>query len=468
MIAGAVMAAVVVLCSLASSAGAKVIYSRALHQKIGIFPSPAALPSHPPSARSRLAASGTPTCDPGFEPDCASLLTNVGSGPVQHAEKDFLFFWGPSSSFPSNYVSGMQSFLSGLQAGDYSPDHTATSVGNPLSVVQQYYDHSGPGGTKRFIPLAIQNAGTIMDTNAYPSGTANGMECTDTYNTYNPTTCLTASDLENELTSYIAAHHSPTGINVEYFIMLPPGVGTCDDNTSTSCAMAQYCAWHTATTTGSTATTLANMPYLAGTPCDAVAQFGISLNNDGTDSVAATFSHELAETMTDPLLNAWQGSGGGGDEIGDKCAYQYAVGQSTAGPPPPGSLPTQNNDGHDFFNTTLSGRNSLLQMEFDDSANSGTGGCNQWDTQTQPTASISAPSSVARRTPVTFSLTSVHAPPGVAYVTWNFGDGTTKTTIGTAAARHTYAAAGKRIVTAILTDKHGNELKKTKLITVKI
>jgi hypothetical protein len=393
-------------------------------------------------------------------------MTNTGSGPVQHAEQDYLFFWAPSGySYPSGYVTGMQAFLSGLQAGDYSTGHTATSVGNPLSVTQQYYDNSGPGGAKRFIPLAIQNAGTIMDTDSYPANSGDGQTCTDDFSgnghTYTPTTCLTAADLGTEVTSYIAANHYPTGPNVEYFVLTPPGVGSCDAAGSTGCAMSSYCAWHTYANTGATQTTFANMPYLDQTPCDV----GHYLNNDGTDSVVGTFSHELAETMTDPLLNAWQGAGGGGDEIGDKCAYQYVVGDTTLLDTT--GLPTQTPSGTDYYNTTLNGRNYLLQMEFDNSANTGTGGCNQWDTQTQPKASISAPSPVTAGTSTAFSLASVNAPAGVAYVSWNFGDGATGTSTGTAPIHHTYAVAGSRTVTAILTDKHGNEVKETKAITVK-
>lgn len=306
-----------------------------------------------------------------------------------------------------------------------------------------------------------------MDTDAYPSNRANGQECTDlraTPPSYTPTTCLVAQDLQNELVSYIAAHHYPTGVNVEYFVFTPPGVGDCFDSTSAGCFNNGYCAWHDYAATGSTVITLANMPYAPGTDCDTLNTLaGIFLNNDGTDSEVDSFSHELAETMTDPLINAWQGPGG--DEVGDKCSYQYVVGDPNYFDRP-WSLPTQNNDGTDYYNTTLAGRNYLLQMEFDNSANGGAGGCNQWDTDTQPTATIAAPAHPASGVPASFSLTGVSDPAGIAYVTWSFGDGTTAVSSGTAGIQHSFSGGGDYTVTAIVTDNHGNEVRETAPVTV--
>jgi hypothetical protein len=454
-VAGLSVALILLGSLLASSAAAKVVYDPVIHKSLGILTPPTALaPANAPlSAATPLGASGTPTCNGSFEKQCATLLTNPGGGPVQHAEKDYLLFWGPSGSFPASYVHGMQSFLSGLAASDYGTGHTAPAVGNPLSVVQQYYDNSGPLGAKRFVPLAIQNAGTIMDTDPYPNA---GQNCTDA--AYSGSSeCVTATNIQNEVTSYISKHHYPSGIDVEYFVFTPQGVGSCDDSTSTTCAMSDYCAWHTYDPFASD-TTFADMPWSAGTPCD----LPIPLVNDETGAVAGSFSHELAETMTDPTLRSWKGKGGGSDEIGDKCAYEYVVGDSnlldtTGLPQAPGGA---------AYNTRLSGHDYLLQMEFDNSANAGTGGCDQWDIDTQPTAAISLPGAPSAGKAARFSLARVSAPAGIAYVSWNFGDGRTGTSIGTAPVFHVYHAAGTRTVTAIVTDNHGNEVKKTKMVQV--
>jgi hypothetical protein len=85
---------------------------------------------------------------------------------------------------------------------------------------------------------------------------------------------------------------------------------------------------------------------------------------------------------------------------------------------------------------------------------------------TQPTASISAPAHPVSGKPASFSLLNPVDPAGIAYVNWNFGDGTTGRTTGAATISHTFGVGGARTVTAVVTDNHGNEVKKTALVTV--
>jgi hypothetical protein len=477
---GLVVATIAALCLAAAPAGARVIYDRATHQWFGIAPPPP-VPSQIAAQRatSKPPESGAPTCDnANVDTACRSLLTLHG-GLVQHAENVYLFFWDPSGfSSEPGYVSDMQNWVKSVAAGDYSPGTTATAgVGNPISVIQQYYDKSGPGGTKNFVSYDVKYAGTIMDTDAYPT-----KDCTDSYKdfytsgqpTVTLTDCVTQGQLIGELNKYLTAHHLPRGISTEYFILTPPNVGSCDDQTSKTCAIAQYCGWHTdlPSSTGPSGEVLyADMPWLSGTNCDvnrALTDTGTNSPNlytSGIDPVVGVFSHELSETMTDPNPpTGWFGSGGTSDEVADKCAYQYSVGNDfydlSGVPTTPGGA---------YYNTTLGGRNYLLQMEFDNwvtNAQATKGGCSQWDTQTQPSAAIAAPAHPASASPATFSLTGVSDPVGIAYTTWSFGDGATGRSTGTASISHTYGAAGARTVTAIVTDNDGNEVKETKSVTV--
>jgi hypothetical protein len=417
----------------------------------------------------------------GWDTNCASLLTLHG-GLVQHAENDILFFWDPSGfSAEPGYITDMQNWLSSVAAGDYSTQNTASSVGDPLSVTQQYYDKSGPGGSKNFVPYAVKNAGTIMDKDQFPAS-----DCTDTYHDNVSGTdvtfpiCLTAGQLFAELNSYINTNHLPRGINTEYFILTPPTVGSCDDSSTMNpvCGIANYCGWHTSAGSPSNPSAqivYANMPWLSGTGCDVNRELAYAygtpypnLYMSGIDPVVGVFSHELAESMTDPDPGTgWFGLGGGADEIGDKCAYQWSVGYSGYGLT---GLPTTS-PGGSYYNTTLNSNNYLLQMEFDNSVTNATntkGGCNQWDTDTQPTATISAPAHPVSGTPGSFSLTNVttSSNTGIAYVNWNFGDGTMGRSSDTTPISHTFAVGGARMVTAIVTDNHGNEVKETAPITV--
>lgn len=458
---GAILLVVsVALCSvLASAAGAKVITDPVTGHKFGIVPAfhgpqGSLSPSSGPFMH-RIAAAGAPTCDTRVDKQCATPMT-YNNGPVQHGENIVLFFWDPSSfSSEPGYVAGMQAWVNDLATGNFSPGNVpGIQAGNPISVAQEYYDMSGPGGTKNFVSYAVRNAGTVMDTDAYP---ASG--CADSYtNTNNQTftlpVCLTAGQLQTELSSYVQAHNLPVGINTEYFMLTPQGVGTCAD--STHCAYSTYCGYHTAFGPASNPVVLADMPWQSGVRgCDVTGSH--SLHTTGIDPVVNTFSHELAETMTDPLPGlGWFGSGGGSDEIGDKCAFQFSVGQQadkSTGLPHTSTA---------YYNTVLNGHDYLLQMEYDNRA----GGCNQWDTDTQPTGAVSAPSQVRPGSPATFSLSNVSAPAGVAYVTWYFGDGAVTRTAGGGSVQHTYSSAGSRTVTAILTDNDGNELKLSKPLTI--
>jgi hypothetical protein len=47
---------------------------------------------------------------------------------------------------------------------------------------------------------------------------------------------------------------------------------------------------------------------------------------------ANVFSHELAETMTDPDLSNWRAPGAGGNEVGDNCNAQWVF-QTVPSPP---------------------------------------------------------------------------------------------------------------------------------------
>lgn len=54
-----------------------------------------------------------------------------------------------------------------------------------------------------------------------------------------------------------------------------------------------------------------------------------SPNGDfGADNMISVIAHELAETVSDPLLNAWFDSGG--DENADKCAWNFGTTYTTS------------------------------------------------------------------------------------------------------------------------------------------
>ena len=64
--------------------------------------------------------------------------------------------------------------------------------------------------------------------------------------------------------------------------------------------------------------------------------------------MASVLSHELEETVTDPLGNAW--FDGSGEENADKCAWTFGVTQSTKA--------------SGKYNMTFGGRNWLIQQNW--------------------------------------------------------------------------------------------------------
>ena len=383
-----------------------------------------------------------PACDAENE-DCAKL--SYKGGPVQHGETDYLFFWAPAGhTLPSEYVSGMQTWLSEVAAADYSPD-------NQFAVDQQYYDLSGPGATKRFVPYAIEDAGTVRDTDPYPTSV-----CKDEDGKGDTAVCLTNAQLVEELSSYVTAHDLPTGIDVQYFVLTPENVGSCFDSGSTECSYTSYCGYHSYAGSGSSQIVYADMPWAYKVPgCDVGEAFGAGYPNaDFIDPVVSVFSHELSETMTDPNLDAWMQEGGadGGYEIGDKCAYIYGSGGYA-------SLSGLSFNGSGYWNLALEGNDYLMQLEFDNRL----ANCALTDADTQPTVSVSVvPSSPALATPASFTA-KVEDPAGVKSVEWNFGDGTTASG---ASVEHTYATPGAKTLTVLVTDEHGNEKRVTEHLTI--
>lgn len=63
------------------------------------------------------------------------------------------------------------------------------------------------------------------------------------------------------------------------------------------------------------------VPYL--TDSDSGCGVGVTVNGPSLDPITVTFSHEIAEALTDPYLDAW--GKGSDNEIGDPCATGFAA-----------------------------------------------------------------------------------------------------------------------------------------------
>lgn len=401
----------------AGSALAQVIINPTTGQPISIVPS-----------------IGSPQVQPNScTTDCTALLYH--GGPVQHgAQNEYSIFWAPAGhSFPSSYTSGLSTWWSNVQKDDYKPS-------NVFAVNQQYYDFSGPGSSKAFVPYGITKKSQTIDTHAYPaSGCSDGVA--------GHTVCLSDAQIQAEISRLIASKGWATGLFTQFYVFLPQNVGECFGS-GAPCFNTNYCAYHN----WNGSYLYAVEPYVfQSSGCDANLFFGLGYANlSPIDPEVGVLSHEISETMTDPQLNAWYDSSG--NEIGDKCAYTY-------GPGGYGSSSGLPNNGNGFYNQTINGGQYLMQQEFSNrDAN-----CVSKDLDTQPVVSVLvSPTSPTHGVSAQFTA-NITDPAGVNKVAWDFGDGATAT--GNPV-NHTYAAAGTYKVKVIVTDNHGNTKKVTKSVTV--
>ena len=142
----------------------------------------------------------------------------------------------------------------------------------------------------------------------------------------------------------------PKDQNGVYFVLSSPDV------TETSGFGTRYCGWHSYFTVGSAAykfSFVGNAVKIAPSACGVRP---VSPNGDPAgDAMASILFHELSETVTDPMLNAWYDTNG--QENGDKCAWKYGTTFTVSGA---------------TANVKLGGKNWLIQQNW---LNTGGGSC---------------------------------------------------------------------------------------------
>lgn len=134
-------------------------------------------------------------------------------------------------------------------------------------------------------------------------------------------TALTDAAVQTIVSSALASGRLPTDPNGVYFVL------TSKEITETSGFCTQYCAWHTYGTINN-----ANIKFgFVGNPlrCPSAcsAQTVTPNRNEGADAMANLIAHELAESATDPNLNAWFDRSG--LENADKCAWTFGATKTT-------------------------------------------------------------------------------------------------------------------------------------------
>lgn len=221
-------------------------------------------------------------------PGCLPVPLQYNGGAVEQAgTTNYAVFWEPTGSTVSaTYNALLTRFFDDVGG--------STLYG----VATQYYQ----GSTQQHIVNSSHLGGTWVDTTAYPSAT------------------LSDADVQNEVVKAIAANGWSTGVGSQVYVFLAKGENECQS--SGTCSFSTFCAYHGDFTNAGRTILYAAMPY-AGTDLSGCGtQSSASPNGDlDADAEISITSHELMETVTDPLLDAWYDATGA--EIGDKCAYTY-------------------------------------------------------------------------------------------------------------------------------------------------
>ncbi len=352
-----------------------------------------------------------------------TVFSNVdyNGGPVVPHSTDYLVFWSPkgfSRYGSAEYVSGLDQYMKGLA-------HDSGGHRNTNSVAAQYNDATGA-----YAKYRITFGGGLLDTDPYPTS-----KCP----VHNPVTeCMTDAQLQHEIEHFVASHHLRGGLTHEYFILTPPQVEMCFGGSQSAnppyggCSAGEqptsldvFCAYHE--NTGISPMVLYSIdPYVTGNPgCDS----GNHPNGPSDGALQGGLSHELNESISDPLPNdAWTNGAGSnqGMEIGDQCVGRYGTSQTA----PHGALYNQKIDGHYYW----------YQEEWSNDGHT----CLQWLSPPKifPKATFTVTAGSGRT--MTFDATGSTAPGGVADYVWQFNDAFGAQTIekGSPKITHTFPSAG--------------------------
>jgi len=234
-------------------------------------------------------------------------------GPVLLSPTVYAIFWVPPH-LQDGHATSLSSAYQTVQTNLLN-EYFGHSIANNNT---QYYQVVG--GIKSYIQNKGSFGGSYVDTSPYP-----GSDCFDPSNELtNGNNCISDADLKNEITKVMRTKGWTGGLNKLFLLYTSSDEGQCAVS-QTNCSYANYCAYHSAFTNSSNQIVVyTNQPYglNAGSPCQ-VPNAPSPNGNPAADTAATAASHEITESITDPLINAWKDSSG--SEIGDECAYYYGL-----------------------------------------------------------------------------------------------------------------------------------------------
>ena len=222
---------------------------------------------------------------------------DYNGGPVMPSNTDYMLMWSPQGlgAYPDGFVSGIAQYFRDL-AHDSGGNQNVDSVG------PQYNDLTGAVAN-----YDVRFGGVLVDTDPYPASQcpANGPV----------TNCLTDAQIQHEIESFVTAHHLPTDLSHEYFLLTPPHVESCfssDPATNFDGCSAGIVPFDSSPRTARITGTRPRRRWSSTrtcrtTPITRYCQDGNYPNGLISDGeINGGLSHEHMESVTDPIPNdAW-------------------------------------------------------------------------------------------------------------------------------------------------------------------
>ena len=190
-------------------------------------------------------------------------------GPVLASANIYVIYWGDPSDFPADFSDGLSKFYQGFSNSSYS------------NVLTQYL-RGAP-------PPSVTLAGSASDTSPAPTRPPK------------------LKRVVKEACTFAQGNVDPNGIYVVAASEAPND--------------ANFCAWHRVGNCKGSKIVVVYLPNV-NSACRITTT---SANNysANTQSMVNYAAHELAESMTDPQINAWLDSRG--REVADKCETKFAA-----------------------------------------------------------------------------------------------------------------------------------------------
>jgi len=134
-------------------------------------------------------------------------------GPVLPANQTYVIYWEPTNGYYNVWQTDVNNFMAGMAASSGTLD-------NVFAVDTQYTDPANEHATYESVA-----SGAFNDTNPYPASGG----CVDPSPLLDgkAITCLSDTQIREQLESFITQHKLPKGMGTIYYVLTPPGVAVC-------------------------------------------------------------------------------------------------------------------------------------------------------------------------------------------------------------------------------------------------